>query len=222
MANNMVFCRGCGKEIHETALTCPHCGAPQRAGRTDATPIHAIVEPAARKPWYDNSFLTLLLLIGFFPIGLLTMWKFKQYHLWVRIAITVLIGLCGLSVLGKKSHSSPATYEATVAEAATLPQVDAMSLVSAYEGNELAGDQQYKNKRFVINGYVGAIGKGAFNNDYVVLTGGNPLRNVQCFLKNSDEVKKAVSLIQGMPVRISGTIDGLMMNVIVKECVILQ
>jgi len=22
----MVFCRGCGKEIHETASMCPHCG----------------------------------------------------------------------------------------------------------------------------------------------------------------------------------------------------
>ena len=22
----MVFCRGCGKEIHETAIMCPHCG----------------------------------------------------------------------------------------------------------------------------------------------------------------------------------------------------
>lgn len=27
----MVFCRGCGKEIHESASTCPHCGAPQKA-----------------------------------------------------------------------------------------------------------------------------------------------------------------------------------------------
>lgn len=27
----MVFCRGCGKEIHETAISCPHCGAQQRA-----------------------------------------------------------------------------------------------------------------------------------------------------------------------------------------------
>ncbi|MDF7826625.1 zinc ribbon domain-containing protein [Pontiellaceae bacterium B12227] len=25
----MVFCRCCGKEIHETALTCPHCGGSQ-------------------------------------------------------------------------------------------------------------------------------------------------------------------------------------------------
>ncbi|MCU6432490.1 DUF805 domain-containing protein [Undibacterium sp. Jales W-56] len=26
---SMVFCRACGKEIHETAVTCPHCGAAQ-------------------------------------------------------------------------------------------------------------------------------------------------------------------------------------------------
>ncbi len=24
---SMVYCRGCGKEIHETAVSCPHCGA---------------------------------------------------------------------------------------------------------------------------------------------------------------------------------------------------
>jgi len=26
----MVFCRGCGKEIHESARSCPHCGAQQK------------------------------------------------------------------------------------------------------------------------------------------------------------------------------------------------
>ena len=26
---SMIFCRGCGKEIHESATTCPDCGAPQ-------------------------------------------------------------------------------------------------------------------------------------------------------------------------------------------------
>lgn len=25
----MVHCRGCGKEIHESAYACPNCGAPQ-------------------------------------------------------------------------------------------------------------------------------------------------------------------------------------------------
>ena len=27
--SNMVFCRGCGKQIHESAPLCPQCGAPQ-------------------------------------------------------------------------------------------------------------------------------------------------------------------------------------------------
>jgi hypothetical protein len=31
---SMVFCRGCGKEIHNTAPACPHCGASQ----TDTRP----------------------------------------------------------------------------------------------------------------------------------------------------------------------------------------
>lgn len=30
---DMVSCRGCGKEIHKTAATCPLCGAPQRTKR---------------------------------------------------------------------------------------------------------------------------------------------------------------------------------------------
>ena len=30
----MVFCRGCGKEIHESAAACPHCGAAQKAEAT--------------------------------------------------------------------------------------------------------------------------------------------------------------------------------------------
>lgn len=33
----MVFCRGCGKELHESAPTCPHCGAPQKSRVTSGT-----------------------------------------------------------------------------------------------------------------------------------------------------------------------------------------
>ena len=33
----MVFCRGCGKEMHETAQTCPHCGAPQSGQKPEVT-----------------------------------------------------------------------------------------------------------------------------------------------------------------------------------------
>ncbi len=39
---SMVFCRGCGKEIHETAVTCPSCGAPQNipnSGKLSSSPV---------------------------------------------------------------------------------------------------------------------------------------------------------------------------------------
>jgi TM2 domain-containing membrane protein YozV len=34
----MVFCRGCAKEIHESAPTCPSCGAPQSIAPASIAP----------------------------------------------------------------------------------------------------------------------------------------------------------------------------------------
>ncbi len=48
----MVFCRGCGKEIHETARTCPQCGAPQRVGFTAGSDI-----PDEVRGWSWGAFL---------------------------------------------------------------------------------------------------------------------------------------------------------------------
>ncbi|EKD97938.1 MAG: hypothetical protein ACD_23C00666G0004 [uncultured bacterium] len=35
----MLFCRCCGKEIHETALSCPHCGGVQHSTVISATQL---------------------------------------------------------------------------------------------------------------------------------------------------------------------------------------
>ncbi len=37
----MVFCRGCGGELHETAIACPQCGARQASSRTEKSKITA-------------------------------------------------------------------------------------------------------------------------------------------------------------------------------------
>jgi hypothetical protein len=37
----MVFCRGCGKEIHETAAACPTCGASQRVAGSGKSKVVA-------------------------------------------------------------------------------------------------------------------------------------------------------------------------------------
>jgi hypothetical protein len=49
----MVFCRGCANEIHETAPTCPRCGAPQAIaaarGKTSSAAAAQTISPAWQK-----------------------------------------------------------------------------------------------------------------------------------------------------------------------------
>ncbi len=52
----MIFCRGCGKPIHETAPTCPHCGA--------------VTQPSPTKP--PTSKVSLGLSIAAIVLGALT------------------------------------------------------------------------------------------------------------------------------------------------------
>ncbi|MEQ9872759.1 MULTISPECIES: TM2 domain-containing protein [Pectobacterium] len=39
--SSMVFCRGCGKQIHSTAKACPQCGATQASGKGEKSRISA-------------------------------------------------------------------------------------------------------------------------------------------------------------------------------------
>lgn len=41
----MIFCTGCGKELHETAPMCPHCGKSQKVATTHSTNVDASLGP---------------------------------------------------------------------------------------------------------------------------------------------------------------------------------
>jgi ribosomal protein L37E len=45
---SMVFCRACGKKIHETAPACPHCGAPRKA--LSAATANKTTKPKVEEP----------------------------------------------------------------------------------------------------------------------------------------------------------------------------
>jgi TM2 domain-containing membrane protein YozV len=38
MRSSMVYCRFCGKELHESAVSCPHCGGRQRTSNASNLP----------------------------------------------------------------------------------------------------------------------------------------------------------------------------------------
>ena len=48
----MIFCRGCGKEIHESAPACPHCGAPNAVVPASGS----VVVPEGVKGWSWGAF----------------------------------------------------------------------------------------------------------------------------------------------------------------------
>lgn len=87
----MVFCRGCAKEIHDSAATCPHCGATQ------------ILVPAKKEP---GKLSIWLLIVGYIApvvipfLGLLTslgiaIYAFKNRRIGHGIGLTIftLIGI---------------------------------------------------------------------------------------------------------------------------------
>lgn len=87
----MVFCRGCGKEIHETAPSCPHCGAPQHA-------------TAAFGPRSDKDYVVTVLLCFFLGVlgvhrfyvgkigtGILMLFTFGGFGIWALIDFIMVV-----------------------------------------------------------------------------------------------------------------------------------
>lgn len=74
----MVFCTGCGKEIHETAVACPQCGAPAKvqgnnsgsaAGDSSSSGLQYII-PIGRSIWAVAAGYLALIAIFAFPAPL--------------------------------------------------------------------------------------------------------------------------------------------------------
>ena len=63
----MVYCRGCGKEIHETAPTCPQCGAPQNVPSTQGMSGPSSYDQVT---WYRKNWFAIVCFL-IFPFGLL-------------------------------------------------------------------------------------------------------------------------------------------------------
>lgn len=103
----------------------------------------------------------------------------------------------------------------------TAPEVkvSAAELLQAYEGNEVAADARFKGKVVEVTGIVGDIKKDILDDIYVTIGTGKELEipEVQCFVADG-MAGKAGGLAKGAKITAVGTVDGLMMNVLVKDC----
>ena len=93
--------------------------------------------------------------------------------------------------------------------------VKASDLVEMYVQNEVNADNQLKGKKFYVEGRIGDIGKDILDDIYVTLESNDMIRSVQCFIDDKDLVAK---LQKGQRITVFGKCDGLMMNVLMKDC----
>jgi hypothetical protein len=119
-----------------------------------------------------------------------------------------------------------AAAERTAAEAKAREIADIVakafspeSLVWEYTDNEVAADQRLKGKRFAVTGIIDSVAKDILDTPYVSFRSSDKgtFRGVQCFFKES-EVPQLARLRKGNTLTIEGTCNGLMMNVLMKDC----
>lgn len=70
----MIFCYGCGKEMHETAAICPSCGARQKAGNGLKYTSYDQV------PWYRKNWFAILSFFVFMPALFLVLLTGSIYY----------------------------------------------------------------------------------------------------------------------------------------------
>lgn len=96
--------------------------------------------------------------------------------------------------------------------------VSAYELYKQYDANEVKADRAYKDKVLEITGEVTDIGV-SLNQTYVCLsTGEYSMFSVQCFFKEDSEIDKVSNLNNGDTVTITGTCDGMSLNIGVNDC----
>jgi TM2 domain-containing membrane protein YozV len=89
LEGHMVYCRGCGKQIHSTASVCPHCGAPQSVpGVSDKK-----ILPAFLLCFFVGFLGVHRFYVGKIGTGILQILTFGGLGIWVLIDfIMILVG----------------------------------------------------------------------------------------------------------------------------------
>jgi hypothetical protein len=128
---------------------------------------------------------------------------------------TCFVGAVG-ALAGKGSGGAASGASARASEARF---VEISTLLSEYRDNEVRADSNFKGHYITTTGLVGDVKRDVMNSIYVTLGTGGRLEvpKVQCFFSDA-QAKKAATLSSGTRVTVLGRVDGLMLNVLVRDC----
>lgn len=140
------------------------------------------------------------------------------------IVVIILLGVAG-SQMGEKAKSEVAQTtdnNIPVQQVETL-KVTAVQLSGDYKANEIAAEAKYKGKLLEISGLVGDIGKDITDTPYITfqIDQYSIVNQVQCMFSKSDEQLLA-SISKGQRLTVTGEVSGKLVNVIVRNCKIVE
>ncbi len=146
---------------------------------------------------------------------------YKKWWVWA-IAAIAFFGIAGAAVgcsINNTAADTHPTYK-MVADPTVKPThiLSAAVLYAAYDENEVAADQKYKNALVEITGTVHDIGKDVLGDAYITLDTGKPYYYVQCTFSKAQESAVA-SLSKGETVTVGGECRGsVLLSVLVRDC----
>lgn len=205
----MITCPDCSKEMSDSAPSCPNCGRPNANAPAQARPVST------------------LLGIGIFFLPLIFSWfTLRKGHTTKAKVISFAWLVLTLAIVGAQdgknaSSTSSRTASSAKAKPAKIMQVNIHDILSAYQNNEIGADNRYKGKMIQVTGIVGDIKKDIMDNLYVTLGTGAQFEipQIQAFFDSSMN-KQLGQLHKKQKLTLVCRVDGLMMNVLAKDCVI--
>lgn len=133
---------------------------------------------------------------------------------------TCVIACSGAGQVGQMADTKRSQTSTSSASAQPDYSTTASTLRDAYEANEVAADERYKDKSVLVTGDVMRIGKDILDEPYVILQWHNKEIGgaVQCSFSKSDNSKLA-ELKKGQTVYIKGKCKGLTLGTVtLSDC----
>ena len=102
---------------------------------------------------------------------------------------------------------------------ATGPSMGATAaeLMAAYEANEVAADEKYKDQVILVSGTIENIGKDIMDTMYISLKTESSVWSVQCMFAE-DHKSQLVNAAKGQQVNVKGKCEGKLGNVLLRGC----
>ncbi len=116
LPSDVSFCRECGARVDEV----PTASAPPAAGAASGRSLQTT------QPWYTQTWVAVVALVLFFPLGLFLMWRFQRWEVWIKTVVTVVgslfvIFMIAAAAIGGEDEDGEAVRQ----EASPSPTVEA-------------------------------------------------------------------------------------------------